>query len=549
MKPSILIFHGYLLRGTGSNVYNANVVRVLVQQGHDVHLFSQEQYPETFDFVNKVVDYESGKMMVRLQREPRFPGRCTVYRPSIAGLLPVYVWDRYEGFVVRTFPELTDQELERYIALNVAAVRDVALVAKPDLALANHEIMGPYILHRALAGLLPYAVKIHASALEYVVRPYPRFLPYAREGILGAIAVLVGSAHVARRLLDTINEPGLASRIRLGPPGVDVHAFVPRDWQAKRAGLQQVVAYLDSVQRTGFDTGAANRLDALAHRGVPAWSEIVSIRQGYDPDGIDERALHDVAGLDPARDRIVAFIGKLIVSKGIDLLLCAWPLVLAREPRAKLLIVGFGAFREGLELLLRAIEQRNLSALRSIVAHGRALEGGAPDELSYVEAFFESLTDRERDEYFQVAGTIRPSLIFTGKLGHEVLVDLLPLADVLVVPSTFPEAFGMVAAEATACGVWPIVAHHSGLAEVIGELSNIVPAQRQRLLSFEVGPNAIRAIAERINTWLSLDADEQQHLRTIIREQTVNKWSWEGVAQTVLTACAGDLDLLPIVSL
>src|SRR6266702_3203392 len=106
MKPSILIFHGYLLRGTGSNVYNANVARALVQLGHDVHLFSQEQHPETFDFVNEVVDYESGIMTVRLQRGPRFAGRCTVYRPAIAGLLPVYVWDRYQGFEVRTFPEL-----------------------------------------------------------------------------------------------------------------------------------------------------------------------------------------------------------------------------------------------------------------------------------------------------------------------------------------------------------------------------------------------------------------------------------------------------------
>ena len=33
-------------------------------------------------------------------------------------------------------------------------------------------------------------------------------------------------------------------------------------------------------------------------------------------------------------------------------------------------------------------------------------------------------------------------------------------------PSTFPESFGMVAAEAAACGALPISAAHSGLAEV-----------------------------------------------------------------------------------
>ena len=46
--------------------------------------------------------------------------------------------------------------------------------------------MGPVIMRRALEGRIPYVVKIHGSALEYVVRPDPeRFLPYAREGLDG----------------------------------------------------------------------------------------------------------------------------------------------------------------------------------------------------------------------------------------------------------------------------------------------------------------------------------------------------------------------------
>ena len=59
-----------------------------------------------------------------------------------------------------------------------------------------------------------------------------------------------------------------------------------------------------------------------------------------------------------------------------------------------------------------------------------------------------------------------PRTLFTGPLEHRHLVHLLPLADVTVVPSIFPEAFGMVAAEAAAAGSPPLVARHSGLAEV-----------------------------------------------------------------------------------
>ena len=55
----------------------------------------------------------------------RTTGTCTVYRPDIGGLLPVYVYDRYEGFEVRTFDRLSDEELDRYLDANVAAVREV----------------------------------------------------------------------------------------------------------------------------------------------------------------------------------------------------------------------------------------------------------------------------------------------------------------------------------------------------------------------------------------------------------------------------------------
>ena len=34
----ILIFHGYLLRGTGSNIYNASIVRAFARLGHEVEL-------------------------------------------------------------------------------------------------------------------------------------------------------------------------------------------------------------------------------------------------------------------------------------------------------------------------------------------------------------------------------------------------------------------------------------------------------------------------------------------------------------------------------
>ena len=39
----VLIFHGYMLRGTGSNIYNVNLAPALARLGHEVHLVCQDR--------------------------------------------------------------------------------------------------------------------------------------------------------------------------------------------------------------------------------------------------------------------------------------------------------------------------------------------------------------------------------------------------------------------------------------------------------------------------------------------------------------------------
>jgi glycosyltransferase involved in cell wall biosynthesis len=74
----------------------------------------------------------------------------------------------------------------------------------------------------------------------------------------------------------------------------------------------------------------------------------------------------------------------------------------------------------------------------------------------------------------------------------------------------------------------------------------VISSEHQRLLSFKVGLNAIREIAERINTWLAMPSYEREDLPAAMRKLTVEMWSWEGVARTVLAACAGRIDELPV---
>jgi len=64
----VLVFHGYLLRGTGSNVYNARLCAALARLGHTVDLLSQERRPEELGFVDAVGTWKAGEARVRVLR-------------------------------------------------------------------------------------------------------------------------------------------------------------------------------------------------------------------------------------------------------------------------------------------------------------------------------------------------------------------------------------------------------------------------------------------------------------------------------------------------
>jgi glycosyltransferase involved in cell wall biosynthesis len=499
----VLVWHGFLLAGTGSNVYNARLCAAFARQGHEISLLSQDLRPEKLGFVDAIGHSDGLEVL-------REPVRVTAWKPDIGGLLPVYVADRYEGVEARTYLDLGDAEIEEYLRRNVEAVQAVCAVQPPDIALANHLVMGPVILARALEGSVPYAVKIHGSALEYVVKRDPeRFLPYATEGLARARTVLVGSRHTAESLWAAMGDDALPGRTRLGPPGVDIEEFRPRpDAAAEVARLADVLdGEAPSAVESAFSRDAREAAAALR-------------------------------SLRPA-DRHVVFVGKLIVSKGVDVLAAAWPLVLEQEPGARLVVVGFGAYRAALERLLAALAEGDLAAARALAEEGRAAEGGPRAPLRHLLAFLDTVDDA----YLEAARALPDRVVLTGRLEHAELAPLLALAEAQVVPSTFPEAFGMVAAEAAACGVLPVSADHSGLAEVTRTLAGAVPEPARPWLSFANGD--VRALAQRLIAWLQAPEDLRAATRAALVGVARERYSWEGVASSVIAAAEGRLGDLP----
>ena len=408
----VLLWHGYLLGGTGSNVYTRQLAREWSRAGHDVTVFCQEPHPELYDV-----------------------GGAEVVRPDVGGLLPVFVLDRYEGYEVQLLQDCPREELDAWVEANAAALRD-RLPA--DLVFCNHVLLGGAV--GASTGAR-YAVKAHGSELEYSMRGRPELEQWGSQVLVGASAVFVGSGHI-RGVLEEVC--GHVDRVHEVPPGVDVEEWRPR---LRAEALADLVA---EARRDPPNPG--NAKERLPDEGNAA--RLAAFLTGATP--------------------TVVYFGKLLLNKGVHVLLEALEGIDARA-----VIVGFGDYRAELE--------------------------------------------RVADPAWT---------LFTGPLEHRHLVHLLALADACVVPSIFPEAFGMVAAEAAAAGCPPVVARHSGLAEIAEGLEAEYPPELRHLTSFTTG--AAAELRQKLQLLLTLPADRRAVISAAARRTAVGRWSWATVAERLL---------------
>ena len=79
----VLVFHGYLLRGTGSNIYNASLVPALARLGHDVHLLCQDRHAGELPWVDSFGGWQDGSLTVE-----EAPGTLAAVRLGHASTCP-----------------------------------------------------------------------------------------------------------------------------------------------------------------------------------------------------------------------------------------------------------------------------------------------------------------------------------------------------------------------------------------------------------------------------------------------------------------------------
>ena len=172
---------------------------------------------------------------------------------------------------------------------------------------------------------------------------------------------------------------------------------------------------------------------------------------------------------------VIVSIGRLVPRKGSDQLIKAMPEVLKQFPKCKLLLVGTGNYKKRLEKLVRNLK-------------------------------------------------VQDSVIFTGRVAHELLPAYYRLGDIFAAPCRSRygglevEGLGIVYLEASACGV-PVIAGKSGGAPdaVLDGKTGILVNGRDHL---EVSAALIKLLA---------DEKLRAQMGTAGRVWMEQLWSWEGI--------------------
>jgi glycosyltransferase involved in cell wall biosynthesis len=498
----VLIWHGWLLEGSGSNVAAARLTEALRRAGHDVLLLSQAPGASAPEFIDAVGTVGEDVSLQERGERRAGEGRAVLLRPDIGSLLPVFVADEYEGFTVKRFVDLTAIELETYVNRNVNALRTAVAWHRSDLVVASHLVPGGVIAARALRDI-PYVAYTHGSELAYAVEVQARYADLARAAMDGAAVVAGGSHHVLARALAFA--PTASVRGVVIAPGVDVEHFRPRE---RAEALEQVAILLeqDPDSARGRPAEAAGMLASVVGSD-PEGPE--RLAHAYDQNAPDVAAASRLQRLARAEGPTVAFLGKLIPQKGVELFVQALALLPAEVQG---LIIGFGLHREWLEALVTAL-------------------GGRGKHVDWIRAHSDLQIEVDPEQLASMAD-VSGRLTFTGRLDHRYAPMALAGSDVLVVPSVIPEAFAMVTVEGAAAGCLPMVARHSGLAEVAEVLETHVG--RLGIFGFEPGPGAVHRLAEGIRSLLSIPPHEREELRRQVSSFARSTWTWDRMASQLV---------------
>ncbi|KAL0229293.1 hypothetical protein GEMRC1_013912 [Eukaryota sp. GEM-RC1] len=538
--PSITVVHGYLLEGSGSNLWTRSVIIALCKAGHNVHFISQEPHPELFSFISKAYLYTTPtERSTILDRESPYPGRVIMHKPKLS-FLPVYVNDSYEEFSkdnVLPIPECSDQQLQTYVDINYEVISRVLAETHPIYVHVNHTVLVSEAVRRAcLQSGHPFCVMPHGSAIQYAVLKDKRMMKVAESVFSDATYIFTIGSEMVERITGIWGQQ-FTQKFRQLPLGCATDQFQmvkvterPTVFNSLQMKLKKYIEE-GNYGRQPEDVFRIERLSEEFCLGSMKQSKFVdrltslACESWYNRKYPDQDAVEKLSRIDFVNDQVLLFCGRLISGKGLHCLLIVFPFLFKDNKSPWLVAVGHGPSREILESLIFALKHRDITSVFSIVNSAGDIEGSGG--FSETVHFFEQLREKGlMEEYLDRCRESLDRVIFLGYIPHDKgLSDLYALSSIGVFPSIVKEAGPLVFIESVACGAVPLGVYFGGMKYSIDKLEHHIDPDVWQCL--KVTPEKTRIcsnIMESCQFLLTVCHCEQ--LRQQLRHVAETKFDW-----------------------
>ena len=534
----MIILHGYLLEGSGSNLWTRAIIKAMCKSGKDVHLMCQENHPEIYDFISTVYKYHpDGEVEDVLDRETPYAGKCIMHKPILGDTLPVYVWDSYEEFSnVVPMVDLSDKEVEHYISYNTDILKQIVQKYKIKSVLANHAVLMSVVAQRVYQQTdITYAIMPHGSALEYAVKKQQRFYDYANSAFNEAKKIFVIGKEMTSRLNETFKDDvkNLNDKLSTLRLGVDISMF---DLVDDRKDSITLLKNKIKIDQRGKSLKLTEIFQSNLHEDLTK-DELTSLIKEYNrytPKAIDIDIIEKLEKIDWKKDKTLLFVGRFIANKGLHALVTSLPFVLEKEPNTKLIVVGHGPIREVKEVFLWAIKHNKRKLVENIVEWGASLELIGDEEYIEIKEYFQELKEQNRlDDYFEKANKYLKSenIIFTGYLTHNELQYLFPCCDVAIFPSLIKEAGPLVFLEAMASGCFPMGTYFGGMEVMIDDASQVMSEEEAENMKLASDKRyLIKSLEEKLPNAIKISQKYKNELNRIVKDN----YDWSIIANKLL---------------
>lgn len=528
----IALYHGYELTGSGSNEYNRYLAKTLKDLGHEVHIICREPNPSSIPFIDKALSWNIDGQKETLFKK-KTPLLATLHQLPHGDVRPVYVTDKHRDGNVKAFSSLSDDELRSYHNLNVTLLTAILEDNTFDILHVNHLVYQPIVAMEACKKTsTPFIIFPHGSSIEYTIRTDPRYHQLAKEAIVACDGLIIGNREVTDRIISLYPELKelILDKTEIVGVGVDTALFQPISRSERKKTVQSLLNAAENLCLGKSIDQSDELINQVKEKGIQA---TVGQSNRYKNDYPDQEFCQKMNQI-PLDANLLLFVGSLTVGKGLQTLLVALPKVLEAHPNTHLLIVGSGAYREVLEGFIYAMQTGDKALLLDFALHGKdldrnELEGPWEDVLSFLK------DPNHLESVIKQGKNLRNKVHFLGRLNHQLLPHLFPIADITVFPSIVPEAYPLVLMESFSNKVLPIVSYFSGFKDAVDSLEGEIDNRIIQLMKIPKDPNSrVASLISNLNELLEHSLSEE--LQNRLRNLAVEKYDWNIRAKEMVKA-------------